>query len=52
MDFDYLIGVQVAFQANTGVLGINTSGTPSSWAHTNLGMIKGTSPSFPVLTLP
>ena len=34
----------VAFQTNTGVLGINSNGKPSSWDDTNLGMMPGTSP--------
>ena len=36
----------VAFQANTGDLGININGTPSSWTDTKLGMKQGTSPSI------
>jgi hypothetical protein len=39
-------GYVVAFQANTGVLGINTNGTLSRWVDTNLGMMEGTSPSI------
>ncbi|TXI22265.1 MAG: tyrosinase family protein [Nitrosomonas sp.] len=35
-----------AFQANTGFLGVNINGTPSSWIDTDLGMMAGTSPSI------
>jgi hypothetical protein len=36
----------VAFQANTGLLGINSNGTVDEWTDTGLGMMAGTSPSI------
>jgi chitinase len=46
-DGDYV----VAFQTNTGVLGINTNGTVQSWADTELGMMAGTSPNHCALLI-
>jgi hypothetical protein len=39
----------VAFQANTGQLGINSNGTVDEWTDTGLGMMAGTSPSVAAL---
>jgi hypothetical protein len=36
----------VAFQANTGHLGINSNGAVDEWTDTLLGMMPGTSPSI------